>query len=157
MILRPGRLEDMAAVARLHRHTVRTSLPFLPDLHTAEEDLRWFEDNLFTKSQVWLAEGAAGTPIGYVAFRPDFIEHLFIHPEAQGAGLGLTLLHKAMEGSRELSLWTFQQNSRARRFYERNGFVVVTETEGADNEEKLPDVLYRWRRAADDPLGPPHA
>ncbi len=87
-------------------------------------------------------------PVGYIAFRPDFIEHLFIQPEAQDAGLGLQLLEKAKQASAELSLWTFQQNAGARRFYERHGFVAVTETDGADNEEKLPDVLYRWRREA---------
>jgi GNAT superfamily N-acetyltransferase len=101
---------------------------------------------------VWLAEADAGDePAGYIAFRADFIEHLFIHPEGQGLGLGVRLLEKAREGAAELSLWTFQQNLRARRFYERHGFVVVTETDGADNEEKLPDVLYRWRRS--DPTG----
>ena len=58
----------------------------------------------------------------------------------------MTLLEQAKAGADELSLWTFQQNLRARLFYERHGFSVVTETDGADNEEKLPDVLYRWRR-----------
>jgi len=151
--LRRGEAGDMAALARLHRHTVRTSLPFLPELHTPDEDLRHFTDVLFHKAQFWLAEDAAGEPLGYIAFRPDFIEHLFVRPQSQGAGIGLRLLEKAMEGARELSLWTFQQNTRARRFYEDHGFFVVTETEGADNEEKLPDVLYRWRRPADDPIG----
>ena len=67
-------------------------------------------------------------------------------PRRRARGLGLQLLEKAKEAYAELSLWTFQQNLRARRFYERHGFVAVTETDGADNEEKLPDVLYRWRR-----------
>jgi putative acetyltransferase len=153
VILRPGRLEDMAAIARLHRHTVRTSLPFLPELHTPDEDFRFFSQTLFAKAQFWLAENEAGEPIGYIAFRPDFIEHLFVRPDVQGQGVGVELLRKATEGSRELSLWTFQANSRARRFYERHGFVVVIETDGADNEEKQPDVLYRWTRPAGDPIG----
>ncbi|MFI4935816.1 MAG: GNAT family N-acetyltransferase [Caulobacterales bacterium] len=152
MKLRRGRLEDMAEVARLHRHTVRTSLPFLPVLHTPQEDFDYFSTILFAKAQFWLAEdepgeGGAGEALGYIAFRPDFIEHLFIRPDAQGQGIGPRLLEKAREGAAELSLWTFQQNLRARRFYERHGFVVVTETDGADNEERMPDVLYRWRRA----------
>ena len=46
-----------------------------------------------------------------------------------------------------LTLWTFQRNLRARRFYEANGFVAVRETDGAGNEEKEPDVLYRWELA----------
>lgn len=45
-----------------------------------------------------------------------------------------------------LNLWTFQRNRRARRFYELNGFAAVRETDGSSNEEKEPDVLYRWQR-----------
>ena len=142
----------MPALARLHRHTVTTSLPFVPKLHTPEEDAWWFAERLYAANQVWLAEAGNG-PIGYIAFRADFIEHLFIHPDHQGAGLGQLFLAKAKAQAAELTLWTFQQNLRARRFYERHGFTVAMETDGADNEEKLPDVLYRWRRdgAARDP------
>jgi GNAT superfamily N-acetyltransferase len=147
-MLRRASLEDMPGLARLYRRTVQTSLPFLPTLHTPEEDAWWFSERLFAVNEVWIAEGENG-PEGYIAFRSDFIEHLFIAPEAQGRRLGVKLLDKAREVSDELSLWTFQQNLRARRFYEKHGFFVVTETDGADNEEKLPDVLYRWRRFAD--------
>ena len=41
-------------------------------------------------------------------------------------------------------LWAFQQNTGARRFYERHGCALVRLTDGADNEEKLPDALYVW-------------
>jgi GNAT superfamily N-acetyltransferase len=144
-LLRQALLDDMPVLARLYRRTVKTSLPFIPTLHTPEEDAWWFAERLFTVNEVWLVEGEDG-PEGYIAFRSDFIEHLFIAPEAQGRRLGVRLLERAKESAHELSLWTFQQNLRARRFYETHGFFVVTETEGADNEEKLPDVLYRWRR-----------
>ncbi len=147
MQLRRATLDDMAALARLHRHTVNTSLPFVPRLHTPEEDAWWFRERLFVANEIWLAEDADG-PAGYMAFRPDFIEHLFVRPQSQGSGLGVRFLEKAKADAFELSLWTFQQNLRARRFYEKHGFVVVRETDGADNEEKLPDVLYRWRRDA---------
>jgi GNAT superfamily N-acetyltransferase len=146
LILRRASLDDMPTLARLHRLTVQTSLPFIPILHTPQEDAWWFADRLYAANDVWLAEDGEGRAAGYIAFRPDFIEHLFIRPDLQGAGLGLRLLEKARDAYAELSLWTFQQNHRARRFYERHGFVVVTATDGADNEEKLPDVLYRWQR-----------
>jgi GNAT superfamily N-acetyltransferase len=145
LILRRASLDDMPALARLHRHTVQTSLPFLPTLHSPEEEAWWFAESLFPANEIWLAEDAAG-PAGYIAFRPGFIEHLFIDPARQNAGLGLALLEKAREAYAELSLWTFQQNAKARRFYERHGFIAVTFTDGADNEERMPDVLYRWTR-----------
>jgi hypothetical protein len=40
--------------------------------------------------------------------------------------------------------WTFQRNKAARRFYERHGFTLVRETDGARNEEKEPDAEYCW-------------
>jgi len=36
-------------------------------------------------------------------------------------------------------------NEPARRFYERHGFVAEELTEGAANEERAPDVRYRWQ------------
>jgi GNAT superfamily N-acetyltransferase len=51
-------------------------------------------------------------------------------------------------GVEALELWCFQANSRACRFYEARGFRAIRFTDGADNEEKTPDVRYRWERAA---------
>jgi len=46
--------------------------------------------------------------------------------------------------------WVFEQNDRARRFYEAHGAVAVEFTDGSGNEEKTPDVRYEWR-PVDDP------
>ena len=46
-----------------------------------------------------------------------------------------------------LSLYTFQVNDGARRFYERHGFVVAALGDGSDNEEGQPDIRYEWRPA----------
>jgi GNAT superfamily N-acetyltransferase len=146
VILRRALLADMPGLGRLHYHTVRTSLPFVPEVHPVHEVEDYFSGPFFAKAEFWLAEDAAGEAIGYIGFRPDFVEHLFVRPSSQGQGVGLALLERAKQAAVELSLWTFQQNLRARRFYETHGFVVVVETDGQDNEEKLPDVLYRWRR-----------
>jgi len=141
----------MPALARLNYETVRTSLPFVPEVHPAHEVVDYFSGQLFAKAEFWLAEDEAGEALGYIAFRPDFVEHLFVRPTSQGQGLGVALLDMAKHGASELSLWTFQQNLRARRFYEKHGFFVVVETDGLDNEERLPDVLYRWRRGELEP------
>lgn len=122
---------------------MRVSLPYLPELHTPEEDLWFFSERLFQENEVWVAE-AEGEIVGYIAFKPGWISHLYIHPDHQGRGLGPELLAKALEDGTARELWTFQQNARARRFYETRGFSLVRLTDGADNEEKTPDALYRW-------------
>ena len=53
------------------------------------------------------------------------------------------MLAEAMaESILTVNLWTFQRNTGARRFYERNGFIAVDLTDGASNEEREPDVRY---------------
>ncbi|MDP3748184.1 MAG: GNAT family N-acetyltransferase [Phenylobacterium sp.] len=143
MTLRRASAADAGDIARLHRLTMRVSLPYLPELHTPKEDLCFFRERLLPECETWVAE--AGEAIaGYVAFKPGWIMHLYVHPEHQGLGIGPRLLAKALEDGTPRQLWTFQQNARARRFYEARGFKLVRLTDGADNEEKTPDALYAW-------------
>jgi hypothetical protein len=38
------------------------------------------------------------------------------------------------------------ENLPARRFYEAHGFQIERQTDGAANDERQPDILYRWSR-----------
>ena len=143
MILRLATVDDAPAIAILLRTTFRVSLPFLPELHTAEEDLWFIRHRVLNEDTVWVAQ-VADAVSGFIAFRDGWIDQLYIHPDHQGGGLGPALLAKALEARTPRQLWTFQQNARARRFYEARGFRAIRFTEGEDNEEKTPDVLYRW-------------
>lgn len=141
MILRPATPEDAAVIAVVHRLAMRVSLPFLPELHTPEEDLWFVRERLSAENAVWVVEVAGGVA-GYIAFHDGWIDHLFVHPDHQGRGLGPILLDKALEDGSERQLWTFQQNTRARAFYEKRGFAAAEFTDGEGNEEKTPDVRY---------------
>jgi GNAT superfamily N-acetyltransferase len=147
--LRLVRLEagDTAEVARLHRAAFDATLPWLAGLHTPKEDKAYFRDHVYADCELWGAI-AGGALLGFIAFREGFIEQLYVLPVAQGRGIGGALLAKAQSSFSRLALWTFQRNLRARRFYEARGFVLVEETDGARNEEKEPDALYLWERAA---------
>jgi GNAT superfamily N-acetyltransferase len=83
--------------------------------------------------------------VGIIAFRDGWIDQLYVLPLSQGRGIGRALLQIAKGRCRCLKLWTFQRNADARRFYERQGFALVKETDGSANEEKEPDALYSWR------------
>jgi putative acetyltransferase len=142
--LRRATAEDAAAIAILHRATVRAALSFLPELHTAEEDLAFFSDAFLPANEVWVAE-IDGAIAGYVGFDAQWINHLFVAGDFQGQGLGPALLAKALADGQAKRLWTFQKNARARTFYEDRGFVLLELTNGAGNEENEPDALYEWR------------
>jgi len=119
-------------------------MPYLPALHTPEDDRVFFREQIFRKCDVWVAE--RGEIVGYCAFRDGWVDHLYVHPSAHGGGLGSALLKKAMDAYPALKLWVFQRNHAAIRFYEAKGFELVKKTDGRDNQEHEPDALYAWSK-----------
>jgi len=144
--MRQLELADMDAAARVHRTAFDHALPWLTGLHTPEEDRWFYRERMFTTCTLWGAFDSGATT-GVIAFHDDWIEQLYILPDAQGHGVGTELLDVAKHASDRLQLWTFQRNARARRFYEARGFAPVEETDGAGNEEKEPDARYLWTRS----------
>ena len=137
-------LDEMDKVARIHRLSFDERLPWLAGRHTPAEDRAFFRGHVFTSCEVW---GAIDEEvIGFIAFRQGWIDQLYVLPGRQNQGAGSGLLDVAKADSSALSLWAFQRNAAARRFYEKHGFVAVKETDGSGNEEREPDVLYQWER-----------
>jgi putative acetyltransferase len=137
----------MDQAALIHRTAFDERLPWLAGLHTPPADHAFFRDRVFVDCQVW---GAFDEDlIGVIAFRDGWIDQFSVLPQRQRLGAGGALLQIAKTSGSDLSLWTFQRNAAARLFYEKRGFVAVEETGGGRNEEREPDVLYRWRAALD--------
>lgn len=141
---RQADIADAGAVAAIARQSRSHFMPYLPVLHTAQEDTAFFRDVVFRECAVWIAEDGR-VPVGFCAFREGWVDHLYLLPAYVGRSLGETLLNMAKDRHRFLQLWVFQQNTRAISFYLRNGFQKVRETDGSGNEEQLPDALYEWR------------
>ncbi len=136
---------DAEAVARLFRTVRRACLPYLPDLHTPDEDLGFFRDRVFAECEVWVAQAEAID--GFIAFRTGWVDHLYVHPERHRQGLGKALLALAMTTHAPLRLWVFQRNTAAIGFYLAHGFREIERTDGSRNEEREPDVLMEWTRS----------
>ena len=143
---RRATLDDAVGIAAVFSSSLRL-LTFLPMLHTVEEDRRFIENFILKECEVIVAEGDAGI-VSFLARNGEEIRLLYSHPDFIGSGAGSLLLDVAKKsGVVALELWCFQANERARRFYEERGFRAVRFTDGRDNEEKVPDVRYRWERA----------
>ncbi len=133
---------DAGAIAALFRATRQTCLPYLPVLHTADEDVEFFSAQVLVHDIVWVAE-RAGRIAGFCAFGNGWLNHLYVHKDFQRSGIGSKLLAIAARENDTLTLWVFQENLSAIRFYESHGFRLIATTDGAENEERLPDALYR--------------
>jgi RimJ/RimL family protein N-acetyltransferase len=73
----------------------------------------------------------------------SWISQMYVAPGFVGQGIGSLLLERSLKRlSRPVRLYTFQQNIGARRFYERNGFIAITLSDGSENEEHCPSVLH---------------
>jgi len=141
--LRQLALDDMDRAAAVHRASFDERLPWLVGLHTQDEDRWFYRHRVFPKCVLWGAFESDDL-VGVIAFHEDWVDQLYVLPYAQRRGIGAALLQIAKSQATTLSLWTFQRNEDARRFYERHGFIAIEETNGSENEEREPDILYRW-------------
>lgn len=145
--LRPAQAGDAPSLARLFIETRQTCFTFIEWDYDLGEITGHFQGHVLPRQVVWLAE-TDGTIHGFMALEHSCLDRLYVLPGMQGLGIGRALLEKAKTLRPEgLELWVFQENAQARRFYERNGFVLERLTDGRDNMEKCPDAFYTWRPA----------
>lgn len=135
--------DDIAALFAVSRRL----LTFLPDLHSVEEDQAHIRERVLVDYRVTVAE-RDGRIVGFMAELDGWIEHFYIDASQLRTGIGSVLMDDAKSRNEELQLWCFADNLRGRAFYESQGFVPVKFTDGADNEARAPDILYRWERPA---------
>ncbi len=117
---------------------------WMPRIHTRAETIS-FAGTMIDRGWVTVAE-TDGAVNGFLAQDADWINSLFVDRSARRIGMGRALLAEAQEASDTLQLWTFQANHDAQAFYRAHGFVEAERTDGATNDEKLPDIRMTWER-----------
>lgn len=94
--------------------------------------------------------------LGFMVLSGAKLDHLYVHVDCQGLGLGTTLLNRAKRQSPAgLELFTFQRNRVARSFYSRRGFKEVQrgfasfdDNPWATDRDQLADIRFRWEPGA---------
>jgi GNAT superfamily N-acetyltransferase len=159
MEVRRARLEDAAAIAEVHVRTWQAAYEHalgrerLAGIDVERRREMW-ERVLPRGDHVWVADDD-GAVIGFAwigdsrdADGEGELFAIYVLPEAWGCGAGPELMAAARLALRERYptsiLWVLEDNPRARRFYEREGW----EPDGGRKEEELlgatvAEVRYR--------------
>ena len=156
-LLRPATVEDAEAFVRAHELAWDATLaPIvgrnLEELMPFAQRVEQFRTGIGQSSeaaQAWLAE-AAGEVVGIAVCRRDGdtveLRDLYVVPDAWGTGLAARLADAVLESVRgdadEALLWVAEESARARRFYEREGWVL----DGESRASVLGPAEVRYRR-----------
>ena len=145
MLFRVASVSDARSIARLHRASREAAMPWLPVIHSPDEELEFFRNQVLPDQTVIVADNMHQVA-GFAAYTHGWLNHFYVAPDAWSDGIGSELLRRVQAASSSLQLWTFQGNNTARRFYARFRFEEVEFTDGRRNEEKMPDVRMVWRQ-----------
>ncbi|MEQ1823152.1 MAG: GNAT family N-acetyltransferase [Fimbriimonadaceae bacterium] len=132
---------DAQEIADLY-HDIRQDS--VPTKHGPSAIAGWLRDHVLTRgtSSVYLKDDQI---VAWVDVREGWLDQLYCRRGFTGKGIGLELLNHAKAVSPDrLMAYTFQVNDGARRFYAREGFIEAELSDGADNEERQPDVRLVW-------------
>lgn len=138
---------DADVIAPLARAARFDAIPGLPDLHTPAEDRAFYRQQIEERSGLAVLDDDSGVVAGFVMWSAGMIDHLYVSIAHQRRGIGSTLLDAALTRIevRPVRLWAFADNVRAVAFYRKHGFIAIETTDGAGNEEGLPDILFELR------------
>lgn len=142
---------DAEQVADIYLESRKIFLGFAPLVHSGDSVRNWITGQLIPSGGVTVAVSMDPLVplVGMLAVSRDesvgWIDQLYLRPSAVGMGIGARSVELAKrELGSPIRLFTFQENMRARRFYERHGFRVLEWGDGSGNEEGCPDILYEW-------------
>ncbi|MGW2016796.1 N-acetyltransferase family protein [Streptomyces sp. NPDC001927] len=145
VILRPASSGDALPAANVWLRSFAAALPTVRCAHQPAEVRDWFTRVLVPQYETWVA-ATDNTVVGVLVLNGAEMKQLYLDPAWRGRGLGDRFMSLAKGRQPDgLSLWTFQVNESARRFYERHDFVEAERTDGTRNDEREPDVRYVWQ------------
>lgn len=142
VLVRPGRAEDRAFVAKLGKTTMGDSVARFRYVNEAmlEASYDGLLDFVFRQPHILLIAERHGEPAGFVLMldtMPDevtrmpqgFIAYMAVEPSARRQGIGSRLLAAAEDEARRrglpyMGLMVTEDNAAARALYERAGFLT---------------------------------
>lgn len=139
---RTARGSDATACAKIIREWGDDTQWMVP-LDSLEPMASWWRALLETET-AWVAQKDRRV-VGFCVREDDNISGLYVASDAQSCGVGKALLDLAKVDREWITVWAFEKNVLARKFYRREGLVEVGREQDANTG--LVDVEHRWTRA----------
>ena len=98
---------------------------------------------LLPRAEVYVYE-KGGEILGFAGLEGEYIEGIFVLPDMQSRGIGKSLVDFLKTKKGGLRLNVYQKNTRAIRFYEREGFQI--QSEGLDEATGEQDYVMAWQQ-----------
>jgi GNAT superfamily N-acetyltransferase len=140
VVIRDAHPMDAGACGEILGQSIRDHR-WMPKLHSGAEDIAHAGRMI---DLGWVRVAQDGVIRGFLAREDNYIHALYVARGSRGAGIGRKLIDDARRACGQIELHTFLANAGARRFYARLGFQEVETSDGANNDEGLPDVRLVW-------------
>ena len=130
---------------RMWRASVEAALG-MKDKHTWAQQLGYLAE-IVREYQVYVAiDNRTDRLVGMMAMAGTELDHLYVHVDYQRRGIGTRLIEltKALSPGM-LRLYTFEVNTGAQEFYQRNGFRIIGR--GVEKASGMADIRYEWVKA----------
>ena len=161
MEVRPARVGDAAAIADVHVRTWQAAYDHVFGAEAlaaidARQRRTWWEQSVADQREIVLVAESEGRVTAFASLGPcrdpdaeGELYAIYSLPEAWGSGAGPALMRAGLDALREAGyadaiLWVLEDNPRARRFYEREGWMLDgARREGEHLGVRTVEVRYR--------------
>ena len=147
-MIRRAHASDVLQVATLY-HAVwhETQARFMPTAECTRRSIEFFVDRMTALLSTTLVEARDGTMVAFSAWKGPLLSQIFVAAAHRGSSIAPNLMtasegEMAKEGTSEAELHCAVGNERARRFYERMGWLhsgkIMEHVAGDDGQVDVP-------------------
>ena len=99
--------------------------------------------DILPQAEIYVYENL-GKISGFIGLNKDYIEGIFVEKNMRSKGIGKQLLNYVKKLKEEMHLSAYQKNYKAISFYQREDFVIQSESIDNDTNEK--ELLMSWKK-----------
>ncbi len=138
---RSGQQSDVVACIDILRDWADET-PWMAELDELEPMQNFWRD-LFKTNLVWVAE-LEDRIVGFCTRDDDNIGALYVAPEMRSTGIGKSLLDMAKADRDWISVWAYEKNKQALKFYRREGLIEISRE--IESDSNLMNIEHRWTK-----------